>query len=546
MISLVFDRETGRIFDEDSPQFCSDLSTVVDSVRQICLTFKKQEIDCTPERTTAALANFISTEQSFELFSVPSDDIEEFSSVSSMLWDNMLGNLCLDMLSPRHGPGATAERISGNQKYDWQYWYDRLEPFFPIIESAYVVSSFESEEFKKVAIVKPEEELPVRVTPVPKTLKGPRIIAIEPCCMQYAQQAIRRLLYKTIESDFLTRGHINFVDQSVNQKLALISSKTGQLATIDLSDASDRVPRDLAMIMFRSNPDLRDSIDSCRSTRAIMPDGTLVGPLKKFASMGSALCFPIESMYFYTICVAALLKVQNLPLSHANVFLVSRDVHVYGDDLIVPSTFANAVLDYLQKYNCKVNDSKTFIEGNFRESCGVDAYAGDLVTPTYLRKQRPKNKRQVSELISWTATANLFYKKGYWRTASLLYLSVEDIIGHLPYVSPECSALGRVSFLGYRSVERWNQKLQRFEFKAWVPRPVYRSDNIDGYAALSKSLLRLESSHMSDSLTDVRHLLDPQRPERGFVEARAGDAFHLERSELRGAVALQHRWVPSQ
>jgi hypothetical protein len=277
-----------------------------------------------------------------------------------------------------------------------------------------------------------------------------------------------------------------------------------------------------------------------------MPDGTLVGPLKKFASMGSALCFPIESMYFYTICVAALLKVQNLPLSHANVFLVSRDVHVYGDDLIVPSTFANAVLDYLQKYNCKVNDSKTFIEGNFRESCGVDAYAGDLVTPTYLRKQRPKNKRQVSELISWTATANLFYKKGYWRTASLLYLSVEDIIGHLPYVSPECSALGRVSFLGYRSVERWNQKLQRFEFKAWVPRPVYRSDNIDGYAALSKSLLRLESSHMSDSLTDVRHLLDPQRPERGFVEARAGDAFHLERSELRGAVALQHRWVPSQ
>jgi hypothetical protein len=251
-------------------------------------------------------------------------------------------------------------------------------------------------------------------------------------------------------------------------------------------------------------------------------------------------------MYFYTICVAALLKVQNLPLSHANVFLVSRDVHVYGDDLIVPSTFANAVLDYLQKYNCKVNDSKTFIEGNFRESCGVDAYAGDLVTPTYLRKQRPKNKRQVSELISWTATANLFYKKGYWRTASLLYLSVEDIIGHLPYVSPECSALGRVSFLGYRSVERWNQKLQRFEVKAWVPRPVYRSDNIDGYAALSKSLLRLESSHMSDSLTDVRHLLDPQRPERGFVEARAGDAFHLERSELRGAVALQHRWVPSQ
>lgn len=542
LLGQIFDRETGRIYDETQKD-TSDIPTVVESVRQICLTFKKQEIGCTPAREAAALANFIEIELSFDSFSASKPDIEEFTSVSDVLWHNMLGGLHLDMLVPRHGPGATAERISGNQKFAWRYWHDRLEPFFPIIDNGYVISAVNGIEFEKVTIVKPELEQPVRVTPVPKTLKGPRIIAIEPCCMQYTQQGIQKLLYEVIESNWLTRGHVNFRDQSINQELALISSKTGLSATIDLSDASDRVPRDLALAMFSSNPDLRDAIDACRSTRAEMPDGTIIGPLRKFASMGSALCFPVESMYFYTICVAALLKRSNLPVSPLNVYNVSRGIYVYGDDIIVPTADANAVLDYLRKYNCKVNKSKTFTEGNFRESCGLDAYRGYRVTPIYLRRQCPKNRRQVQELISWVATANLFYLKGYWRTASLLYTRVERVLGTLPYVSPRSPGLGRVSLLGFRSIERWNRKLQRFEVKAWVPRPVYRSDKIDGYSALQKSLHRLRERSLSLPTFDERRLIDPQRPEMGFEVPISGDAFHLERSELRGAVALQHRWV---
>lgn len=527
MIGRIFDRETGRIYDESNSDFVRDFPILVDGVRQICLAFKKLELPCSSERTAEAFANFIAIEQSFETFSISEQDHREFSRVSSVLWDNCLADLQPLQFIPRHGPGATAERVSGNQKYAWKLWHDRLEPYFPIIDTAYTMSAKDSEEFELVTIVSQEQEQPVRVTPVPKTLKGPRIIAIEPCCMQYAQQAIRRELYSRIESSELTKGHVNFRDQSVNQKLALMSSKTGQLATIDLSDASDRVPRSLALEMFSANPDLRDSIDACRSTKAEMPDGSIIGPLNKFASMGSALCFPVESMYFYTICVAALLREHGLPVSRANVFRVSRDVYVYGDDIVVPSTNAITVLDYLQKYNCKVNNSKTFVTGRFRESCGVDAYDGELVTPVYLRKERPKNRHQASELVSWVATANLFYLKGYWRTADHIYKRCEQIIGPLPYVSPESSGLGRVSYLGFRSVERWNRRLQRFEVKAWVPSPVYRSDRIDGYSALKKSLLRLESNPLGeDSMS-----LDP---------------LHLERSALHGAVSLKRRWVPSQ
>jgi hypothetical protein len=166
-----------------------------------------------------------------------------------------------------------------------------------------------------------------------------------------------------------------------------------------------------------------------------MPDGTIVGPLEKFASMGSALCFPVEAMYFYTCCVLALLKRHNLPVSRSNILHVRRLLYVYGDDIIVPSTDAVFVLDYLQRYNCKVNATKSFWTGKFRESCGVDAYDGKVVSPTYIGTLPPKNKRQPERLISWTATANLFYKRGYWRTAQLLFNYVEAVLGPLPYLS---------------------------------------------------------------------------------------------------------------
>jgi hypothetical protein len=543
MISLIFDRETGRIRNEDS--ITNDHSTLVDSVRQICLAFKKTEAACTPKRVRAAIANFTAIEQSFHEFTPPPEDSREFSLVSSVLWGNILANIRLDMLVPRHGPGATAERVSGNQKFLWRRWHDRLEPYFPLVDNGYSMSAEGSEELKIVTIVPEQDEQPVRVTPVPKTMKGPRIIAIEPACMQYTQQAIRQVLYDLIESSELTKGHVNFRDQSVNQMLAIKSSETGQLATIDLSDASDRVPRSLALEMFRSNPDLLDAIDACRSTKAELPEGGVISPLLKFASMGSALCFPVESMYFYTICVAALLRAQNFPVTFANCFRVSRHVHVYGDDIIVPSTYAMTVLDYLQKYNCKVNSSKTFFSGNFRESCGADAYRGELVTPVYIRKKRPKNRQQVSNIISWSATAALFYKKGYWRTAELMWKHCERILGTFPYVSETSSGLGRISFMGYRSVGRWNNKLHRFEVKAWSPKQVYRTDKLEGYGALQKSLLSLESKDSSSFNSQFQDRSSEWFAARGSLKPTSSDESHLERSALYGAVALQLRWLPA-
>jgi hypothetical protein len=358
--------------------------------------------------------------------------------------------------------------------------------------------------------------------------------------MQYIQQGIRDLLYEGIESYWFTSGHINFADQSINQRLALESSKTGQLATIDLSDASDRVPRDLALEMFNVHPEFQAAVDACRSTRAEMPDGQIIGPLRKFASMGSALCFPVEAMYFYTICVMALLKVQNLPVTSQNCFKVSRSLYVYGDDILCPSTHAEFVLDYLRKYNCKVNSAKTFYTGKFRESCGTDAYDGALVTPTYVKHMPPKDRHQSNELISWTATANFFYKRGYWRTASFMYSYIEAIIGPLPYISDSTPGLGRISYMDFRTIGRWNKELHRPEVRLMVPCPVFRTGKLEGYAALGASLSRL-GGLQNPSLPDI---LAREADREIYRLMLAKDPSHLERYALHGAVTLKRRWVP--
>lgn len=538
MLGKLFDRKTGEILDEkDSPAY-------VEAIRQICLVFKKVELPCSPERRSAAVENFIAVEQINEVFDPDADMLSEFASVSDVLWADMLGDIQPDMLVPRHGPGATAEGISGNKKYRWQYWYERLEDYFPILGWGYPVSAALESDFENVTFVPTDGEKPVKVTLVPKTLKSPRVIAIEPVCMQYAQQAIRGVLYDRCETDELTAGHVNFRDQSVNQRLALTSSKTGRFATIDLSDASDRVPHGLAMYMFASNPWLRGAVDACRSTSARLPDGRVIAPLHKFASMGSALCFPVESMYFYTIALAALLRRHDLSATRENLWRVSREVYVYGDDMVVPADDAGMVLSYLQRYNCKVNASKSFWTGKFRESCGVDAYDGKDVTPVYVRQECPQNRRQASQIVSWVATANLFYLKGYWKTAAYMFKACERVVGSLPYVSPTSSALGRVTFLGYRSAERWNENYQSLELRGLVPVTADRSDRVSGYSALMKCLLQLEAR--KPSIAADASLWDrlTAQSKGEFQEPLSKDWSHLERSLLRGAVTLKRRWVP--
>jgi hypothetical protein len=520
MLGHIFNRETGV------PHETID-ATFVRAVRQVCRFFSKVRIPCSPQRVSRAINRFKEVEHGFSKFSLSPGEMANFRLLSDILWTNLGRSIDLTRCNPRHGPGATAERISGNRKYRWQRWHARLEPLFPLVPTAYPLAIFrddtrfeEREEIKNVTIVPEEEEQPVRVVFVPKTLKTPRVIAIEPVCMQYAQQALRSVLYSSIERYWLTAGHINFRDQSINQQKALDASRSGLAATLDLSDASDRVPRDLALEMFWNAPVFQEALDVTRSRSARLPSGEVIH-LRKFASMGSALCFPIESLYFYTLCVLALLESRKLPITPRNAFIVSREVFVYGDDLIVPAHEAESVSDCLQKYNCKVNKHKSFWTGKFRESCGLDAFAGEQVTPVYLRRTLPRNRKQVPEILSTCATANLLAKAGMMQTATLLFGKLERILGVLPYVSSTSQALGRVSLVV--SAQRWDSQLHRYEVNAYVAGIAKRSDRLSGYAALQKVFIEANN---------------PDEPLPPSYEER------LEFYSLRGGVTLKRRWVP--
>jgi len=525
MLGRIFDKETGRISDyEFTPQI---ISATIESIRQICLAFKKTKLPCDPKRIRKAFDGFVAIEHELSMFQLPTEERIVFDNVSFMLWSRYISGLRLDMLVPRHGPGNTAERLTPNGKWRWRVWHDRLEPYFPFVGTAFPLlcsgeTDLEKGMLKEVTFMSELLEQPSRVVGVPKTLKGPRVIAIEPCCMQYTQQGVKDAIYSILERNSLTGGHINFTDQSVNQTLAMSSSKDGRFATIDLKDASDRVPRELALQMFASNPDLRDAIDACRSKNAKLPDGRIVR-LSKFASMGNALCFPVEAMYFYTICVIALLRYHDLPVSRATIEKVAHDVYIFGDDILVPSDAATVVFDHLSKYNCKVNDRKTFYRGKFRESCGVDAYNGTDVTPVYVTRRPPEDLQDASELISWVSCGNHFQKKGFYHTSSFLFEKCEAILGKLPFIHENSGVLGK-KWYGKtdRRLVRRNRSYQALEVRAWVPFPVYRPDKLDGIPALFKSLEKLDR---------LQSLSLPR------------DKKPLERSVLHGAATLKRRWV---
>jgi len=519
---LVFDADTGILLD-------SDRFEAVLAVRQICFAFKKVLLPCTTRREKAAIDQFVQIEADLQQLQVPSEDLELFDQVSTTLWPLVFpdgAELQTADLLPKHGPGATVEHISGNQKYVIQSWHERLEPYFPLDSYAFASVNHMEEGLEDIDLISPSDEPPVRVTLVPKTLKTPRVIAIEPVCNQYTQQALLRYLVEKIEGSSLVGGHVNFTDQSINRRLALTSSRDRRLATLDLSAASDRVSCELALRMFSNLPSLKGALEACRSTRALLPDGRVIS-LRKFASMGSAVCFPVEAMYFLTIVLVALFKKTNVPVSLREVTRFLRDVYVYGDDILVPVNAAEVVSQTLANFGCKVNKNKSFWNGLFRESCGMDAYNGSEVTPTYIRRLAPRNKRDASSIISWVETCNLFYRKGFWQTASFIREVVESVIGKLPIKKQSDQGLGLVSFQKQVTVDGWSKRYQAPFRRVWAPSPVYKSDALDGYNALLKFFLRPAQNAGK---------LD-------FLSPAIADEDHLVRSARYGTVSMKRRKV---
>lgn len=312
----------------------------------------------------------------------------------------------------RHGPGAVSDMKGGLFKYGgFPTWPEKLQAYFPYDAFGVLNADVLLEEDHAWPS---SNEAPSRLIAVPKTAKGPRLIAAEPMAHQWCQQLMLKFLVERMSKIF-GRDFVTIKDQGPSQKMVISASKSGDLATVDLSSASDRLTCWAIERAWRKNMPFLRHVHACR-TRWVRDDLSHNGPifrkLRKFATQGSALTFPMQSLFFLC-CALAVLPQQRTLGEYRRKYRES--VRVFGDDIIIPK-HGYADLKLLLHYlGLKVNEEKSFSKGLFRESCGQDSYMGYDVTPIKSKSYRSDGPEAVASLVD---TTNNLFLKGYWNASS--------------------------------------------------------------------------------------------------------------------------------
>lgn len=377
------------------------------------------------------------------------------------------GELDIWAIRPKHGPGVVSDPKKGVIKYDFLNWPKKLDAVFP-------ADWFTSVDMTDRTVS--NKEHPCKLIAVPKTQKGPRLIACEPTAHQWIQGGIQRWLETAIAHSPLGLS-IDFRDQSASQALALEASGTGDYATVDLSAASDRLSARLVEYMLQGNQSLLDALHASRSRSVLIPqdlspDGSeRLIVMKKFAAMGSATTFPIQTIIFTMIGHFALMLADGTrDCSLQSLRSRAHRLRVFGDDIIIDTKAYEYLVALLTECGLKVNESKSFHKGGFREACGMDAFQGVDVTPAYMRTLHDPSNPET--LVSVIEVSNNFYRKGWWNTSTAILKTVDDkIIADLAVTSKGTGSISLFTFGSnskYPARSRYNKMLHRTEYLTYT------------------------------------------------------------------------------
>lgn len=382
-----------------------------------------------------------------------------------------------------HGPGAVAGGEQGLQKWDFREIRGidtNVLSYYCAEDIRRLYHGYDATEFRGVF---PPVSRCSRLAIVPKDFRGHRLICIEPKELQFAQQGIMRVLYQHVHAHFLTRRSIDFTDQEKSQRL----SRDLHYATIDLKDASDRISVQLARLILPTP--FFELVGRYRSSHINLPLEHIHSSI--YLTMGNALCFPVETLTFWALSLAAMMvkdgfsgrleKIPDFVRSHKYV------LRVFGDDIIVPRTAAGAVIRSLEECGLVVNRGKTCVDGLSRESCGSWFYNQDDVTITRFKTTRITSTR---DWIGLLEQARCFQSLGMTGTSQ----SICDFIDHMhpvPYDFAGFPARAKRGVTigqpgGFQSPRinglsgtfyRYNVELQRLEFR--LPSLRYEGANHD-------------------------------------------------------------------
>lgn len=396
----------------------------------------------------------------------------------------------LSFLPFRHGTGAVANKAPSSGSLQWKDDVTFIDPKIAIAARLTGTSM--------PRINSGVDVLPSKQVFVPKTAKTLRGICEESVSRQFFQQGVMRYWYDYIYHDRFLREHFPIHDQTVNQNLAQLGSWSGSLATLDLSKASDTVSWKLVKQLFHGTV-LYPWMIATRAQSCKYQDGRIL-PLNKYAPMGSALCFPTEG----TVFGAAIQYVIEDFERRFPVHSMCENWSVYGDDMVVPTEIADAVVLLLTRLGFIVNRDKSYSVGPFRESCGKDFLFGVDVTPFYVRDVHLQGKKltpnEQDRLIQY---ANHCFLRGY---SSMRKFFLSDLMkSDLKFKSRECYDRVLFSRPGIPSCvwtdfpeppkgSRFNRDLWRLEVRALVIKTQVEQRCIEASnpLALYRSLIELE------------------------------------------------------
>jgi hypothetical protein len=380
----------------------------------------------------------------------------------------------------KHGPGAVAERLKNWEKSQFPNWPHKLQGAFPYQFCGITAYGKDMEKRPQ------NHEVASRLIAVPKTSKGPRLIAAEPTSHQWCQQLVLRFLFDQCRVLFGTH-FIDFKDQTKSGDLVLRASLDKSLATVDLSDASDRLTCWTVERCFRMNPSLLTALHAARTRYLrdeISEDVTFLS-LRKFASQGTATTFPVMSLVMLFIALGSTLK-DNEDVTWHNIRKYRSQVRVFGDDIILPTHGYERLIRAMALLQLKVNVAKSYVAGYFRESCGTDGYLGYDVTPVKPKVLVADSPASCQAVVD---NSNNLYKKGYWHASAACFdLLPVRLRRRIRIVGPHDTGFRGVTSYsgGYEShlERRWNSRLHRYEVRVWTLSVRTEEHPRDGLSAL--------------------------------------------------------------
>ena len=214
-----------------------------------------------------------------------------------------------------------------------------------------------------------------------------------------------------------------------------------------------------------------------------------------------------------------------------------RECYVYGDDLIVPRTLSNCVIETLACLGFQTNTEKSFVDGLFFESCGVHVFNGVDVTPIQIKDMLhgPKDVIVLANKLRLFAHSRNYYHgcdRRYlpsyrmctrWLSPSVLKRCRGPIAGGLTLFATQEEAV----------CSTYNRRRAAFSYHQLVP--VINKQEADFTALLFYRLWQLESIresnlHEYDEWSEV------------LASAR-GNTVKQSLVKYRTARCFQERWI---